>query len=470
MKTPPQSSCPFHAGGHPPASPKPSSGSWPPGPEAGLTGWGLLTQLSRDLMGTLAGWQREFGDLVHVRTWPEHQVIVSDPHLARELLVNQADSLRRWERALSVYGRVHGHSVLIAEGEAWREKRQALQPDFTRKSVQAFSPSIEAAARRAFEQWPDRRDAWPIESELTSVTMEVILRMMFSSGVGSEAREAEEAVHTLMVASTEELWRPASLPDWVPWQRKRRRARLLMNGLIERHLQARLRLPADAWPEDLLSRLLRLHLQQPKSWPLQAVRDECKTAFLAGHETVAASLSWWAWCMASHPDIQEKARAEALAAWPGEESADADLSALQYVSQTLLETMRLHPAVPLLMSRRAVKPVTLGDWTFPAKTVFMVPMQLMQHDERWFPEPLSYRPERFDPDAARPQQGTYLPFGGGPRVCLGQHLAVAEMTLVAAQLLCRYRLSAPAGMAPPRAVFHVSQRPSVPLALDIARI
>lgn len=314
--------------------------------------------MSRDLMGTLAGWQREFGDLVHVRTWPEHQVIVSDPQLARELLVNQADALQRWERALTVYRRVHGHSVLIAEGQAWREKRQALQPDFTRKSVQAFSPSIVEAARRAFEQWPARHAAWPIESELTSVTMEVILRMMFSSGVGSEAQQAEEAVHTLMVASAEELWRPASLPDWVPWQRKRRRARLLMNGLIERHLQARLAMPQDAWPEDLLSRLLRLHLQQPQSWPLQAVRDECKTAFLAGHETVATSLTWWAWCMASHPEIQERAREEALAALSG--GGQADPAALQYVSQTLLETMRLYPAVPLLMSRRALKPVTLA--------------------------------------------------------------------------------------------------------------
>ncbi len=470
MKTSSDSSCPFHAGGQPPVPTQHPIGRWPPGPRSGLTGWGLLGQMSRDLMGTLAAWQREFGDLVHVRTWPEHQIIVADPQLARELLVNQADALQRWERALSVYRRVHGHSVLIAEGQAWRDKRQALQPDFTRKSVQAFSPSIVEAARRAFAQWPAGDKAWPIESELTSLTMEVILRMMFSSGMGDEALQAEEAVHTLMVASTAELWRPASLPDWVPWQHKRRRARLLLNGLIERHLQARLAMPQDAWPDDLLGRLLRLHRQHPQDWPLQAVRDECKTAFLAGHETVAASLVWWSWSMAAHPEIQERARAEARAAWPGAEDDAVEMSALQYVSQTLLESMRLHPAVPLLMSRRAVKPVTLGAWTFPVRTVFMVPMQLMQHDARWFPEPLAYRPERFDPDAAKPPQGAYLPFGGGPRVCLGQHLALAEMTLVAAQLLRRYRLSIPDGALPPKPVFHVSQRPDQPLRLRIERV
>ncbi|MEO9382978.1 cytochrome P450 [Chromobacterium phragmitis] len=469
MKTT-SSSCPFRPGGQPASQPNPQAGAWPPGPKPGLMGWRLLSRMSRDLMGTLADWQREFGDLVHVRTWPEHQIIVCHPQWARELLVSQADALQRWERALFVYGRVHGHSVLIAEGEAWHQKRQALQPDFTRKSVQAFSPSIIDAGKQAFAKWPERDDAWPIERELTSLTMEVILRMMFSSGVGEEAQQAEDAVHTLMVASTDELWRPFSLPDWMPWQRKRRRARLVMGELIERHLQARLAVPPDAWPEDLLSRLLRLHLEQPEEWPLQAVRDECKTAFLAGHETIAASLGWWSWSMASHPDIQQRAREEAIAAWPGDEHGEMDLSALQFVSQTLLESMRLYPAVPLLMSRRAIKPVAIGDWTFPARTVFMVPMQLMQHDERWFPEPRRYRPERFAPEAGRPQQGSYLPFGGGPRVCLGQHLAMAEMTLVAAQLLRRFRLSIPAGAQPPRPVFHVSQRPDKPLALAIARL
>ncbi|POZ60985.1 cytochrome P450 [Chromobacterium alticapitis] len=469
MKKPLQS-CPVHAGSDKPASVNHPVGSWPPGPDAGLTGWGLLSQMSSDLMGTLEAWQREFGDLVHVRTWPEHQVIVSDPQLARELLVNQADSLQRWERALAVYRRVHGHSVLIAEGQAWRGKRQTLQPDFTRKSVQAFSPSILEAGRQAFDHWPRDEASWPIESALTSLTMEVIIRMMFSSGMGEDAAQAEKAVHTLMVASTDELWRPASLPDWMPWQWERRRARLLLNALIERHLQARLAQSPDDWPEDLLSRLLCLHRQQPQDWPLQAIRDECKTAFLAGHETVAASLVWWAWCMASYPAAQEKARTEAAAAWPGEEDGMVDMTALRYVSQTLQESMRLYPAVPLLMSRRAIQPVSLGGWTFPVRTVFMVPMQLMQKDARWFPEPLAYRPERFDPQADKAPQGAYLPFGGGPRVCLGQHLAMTEMTLLAAQLLRRYRLALPDGAPPPRPVFHVSQRPKLPLALRIERI
>ncbi|POZ61861.1 cytochrome P450 [Chromobacterium alticapitis] len=467
MKTPSSSKCPFHAAAESPAAILRPAGSWPPGPAGGLTGWRLLPEMRRDLPKALAAWQREFGDLVHLHTWPEHQIVVSDPRLARELLVGQADALERWERARRIFGRIHGDSVLVAEGDAWRAKRQALQPDFTRKASQHFAPAIGELARQKLAQWPERCERWPIEGELTSLAMDVIMRMLFSSGIGEDARQAERASHELMAASNGEFYWPFSLPDWVPWQRGRRKARLALEGLIERHLQARLRLPMEAWPEDLLSRLLRLHLRQPQAWTLQAVRDECKTTFLAGHETVAATLTWWAWCLAANPGAQAAARAEARLAAP---AGASEPQALPYLTQTLQETLRLYPAAPVLISRRAIKPVVLDGWSFPVGTLFMTPIQLMQHDARWFPDPLSFRPERFDADAGRPLLGAYLPFGAGPRVCLGQHLALAEMTQIAAQVLRRFELSVPDGMAAPEPAFHISQRPSLPLSLRIARV
>nr|WP_231137391.1 cytochrome P450 [Chromobacterium paludis] len=424
--------------------------------------------MSRDLPGALAEWQSEFGDLVHVRTWPEHQVVVSEPRLVRELLVSQAGALVRWQRARRIFSRIHGHSVLTAEGEAWRNKRQALQADFTRQAAQAFSPAILAATEQALSAWPEQDDRWPIERALTSLTMDVIMRMLFSNGIGEDARRTEQAAHALMVASNAEFYQPFSLPDWMPWQRGRRQARQVLERLIEDHLQTRLRLAREAWPEDLLSRLLRLHLQQPQAWPLQAVRDECKTTFLAGHETVAATLTWWAWCMASHPEAQAAARAEARQFAPEQAMGQAG-APWRYLVQTLQETLRLHPAAPILISRRALQPVTLGDWRLPAGTMYLVPVLLMHHDARWFPQPRSFRPERFAPEAARPPLGAYLPFGSGPRVCLGQHLAMSEMTLIAAQLLRRYELSVPEGQAAPEPAFYITRRPREPLRLRIRR-
>jgi cytochrome P450 len=468
MKTTTPPSCPYHAGAAsaPPAVHPP--GAWPPGPPPGLTGWQFLRQMKADLFGTMGAWRRTYGDMVHVRIWPEHQVLVSDPQLVRELLVEHHDALVRWERAIEVFAQVHGHSTLTSEGAAWRTKRQALQPPFAPKPVQAFVPAIAAAADAAFAQWPADADAWAIQSAFTSLGMDVILRMMFSSGISADAREAELAVHAASVAGNAEMYWPASWPDWMPWKGAKRRAIATLDRLIDGHVAARMRLPQAEWPQDLLTRLLALHVADPQAWPLRAVRDECMTAFLAGHETTAATLTWWAWCMAAHPSAQAAARAEVDMVLQGRAPVAADLPALDYLGRSLQETLRLYPAAPVLISRRARRPVMLGGWQLPARTIFAVPLQLMHHDARWFPQPQAFRPERFADGAPAIPRGAFMPFGTGPRVCLGQHLALAEMTVIAAMFLQRYSLDVPAGMAPPRPVHNITLRPQTPLTLRLA--
>ena len=427
--------------------------------------------MSHDLLGTLAAWQREFGDVLHLRVWPEHLIVVADPELVRDLLLTQHATLIRWERAIHVFAELHGHSVLMAEGQTWAHKRQALQPRFTPKAVQAWVPTMADAAVQAFGQWPLNAPHWPIESALTSLTMDVIMRMLFSSAIGADARSAEQAVHTVSAAANAEFYWPvswpASWPAWLPGHRSKRQALATLKSLVERHLQTRLQMAHDAWPDDLLSRLLQLHHEDAIAWPLQAVRDECMTTFLAGHETLAATLTWWAWCMAANPVAQTAARAEVQQQLQGRAPNANDLAALPYVVQTLKETLRLYPAVPLLFSRRATSPLNLGPWQVPARTLLMVPVQLLHHDPRHFPNPLAFQPERFAPDAAEFARGAYLPFGTGPRVCLGQHLAMAEMTLIAALLLQRCTLCVPQGMAAPEPVMQVTLRPRQPLHLQV---
>ena len=424
--------------------------------------------MSHDLLGTLTDWQRTFGDVVHLRIWPEHQIIVTDPQLARELLVTQHDALIRWERGMRVFSQLQGHSVFTAEGEAWRGKRHALQQGFSPKAVQAFASTIACATGQALAGWPMRARNWPIESALTSLAMDVIVRMMFSSDIGDDSRRAEKAVRTVMAVASAELYWPASWPHWVPWKGVKRQVLATLNGLIDHHLQARLTSPHEAWPDDLLTRLLRLHRDDATAWPLRAVRDECMTIFLAGHETVAATLTWWTWCLAANPAAQTAAREEVRRVLQGRVPDAHDLPAMPYLTQTLQETMRLYPAAPVLNSRRSTRPITLGAWQIPPRSLFMVPVQLMHHDPRWFPEPLAFRPKRFGPDAPAFPRGTYLPFGTGPRVCLGQHLAMTEMMVVAAMVLQRFSLSVPDGMTAPKPVFNVSLRPQQPVHLQIS--
>ncbi|TFV98673.1 cytochrome P450 [Oxalobacteraceae bacterium OM1] len=468
MNTPTSPRCPFHAGTDLPAPALQPPGAWPPGPPPGLTGWSLLRRMSRDLFGALSEWKQAYGDVVHLRMWPEHQIVLTDPQLARELLVEHHDALIRWERGIEVFSQVHGRSVLIAEGAPWRSKRQALQPNFTPKAVQAFVPTITGAVGKALCDWPARDARWPIESALTSLTMDVILRMLFSSEVDADARKAEQAVHEISVAGNAELYWPASWPDWMPWKRAKRRAIAVLDSLINRHIAARLQVERNAWPVDILTRLLELHRDDPAAWPLRAVRDECMTTFLAGHETAAATLTWWSWCMAANPAVQAKAKEEVAVRLQGRMPTAADLPALGYVTQTLQETLRLYPAAPVLLSRRSTRPITLGGWQLPARTIFAIPVQLLQHDARWFPEPQEFRPERFATDAPGHPRGALMPFGTGPRVCLGQHLAMTEMTVIAAMILQRFTLTAPEDMAAPRPAFNISLRPDAPLRLQVS--
>jgi len=471
MKTSMTPECPHHAAlrDTPPPAMQHPPGSWPPGPAPGITGWGLLRSMSRDLLGTLDTWRKQHGDIVHLRIWPEHQVIVTDPALVRELLVTQHEGLVRWERGIQVMSQLHGRSVLTAEGPLWRARRQALQPGFTPKAVQSFVPVIAAAAEKALTQWRAGGEGWPIETAFTSLGMDVILRMMFSSEIDADARQAEQAVHTVSVAGNAEMFWPASWPDSVPWKKTKRRAMAVLRRLIDRHVTARLALARADWPADLLTRLLTLHLDDPKAWPLQAVRDECMTAFLAGHETAAATLAWWSWCMAANPAAQAAAREEVDAVLQGRPPTAQDLPQLARLTRTLQETLRLYPAAPVLLSRRSQGPVSLGGWQFPARTMFTVPVGLMQRDARWFPEPDAFRPERFADGAPGIARGAYLPFGTGPRVCLGQHLALAEMTVVAAMFLQRFSVRPVEGMAPPEPVLNITLRPREALRLVLER-
>ncbi len=445
------------------------AGPWPPGPRPGLAGWRLLGPMARDLPGALAAWQQRHGDLVHLRIWPEHAVVLYDPQLVRELLLEEHDALIRWERGVRAFAQIHGQSVLTTEGDAWRSRRQALNPGFAPKAVQAFAPLITATAAQSLARWPRTHAHWPIESRLAEMTMEVILRMVFSGSHDEDASAIEQAVRITSASTHAAFYAPASLPDWLPWKHRQRRARLFLQTMIDQQVQARLAVARDAWPQDLLSRLLASRPDFSAS-SLRDVRAECMTLFLAGHETTAATLTWWAWCMAANPDAQARARATVRSALaPDMPTIDA-LQHAGYLFQTLKETMRLYPAAPMLMSRRATRSLRLGGWTFPARTLFMIPVQAIQGDLRSFPDPQRFRPERFAKQAPDIPRGAYFPFGAGPRVCLGQHLAMTEMGLLAALLLQRFEFTVCKDAPPPRPVLNITLRPAQALRLAIRRI
>ena len=200
------------------------------------------------------------------------------------------------------------------------------------------------------------------------------------------------------------------------------------------------------------------------------IRDQCMTMFLAGHETTATGLIWWGWAMAAHPEIAKRAAQEVDEVLGGRMPGYADLPRLSYITQTVKETLRMFPPAASLFTRQAIEDVRIGPWMLPKGSMALITPIVMHHDARWFEDPERFDPDRFSPERAeRIPRGAYLPFGVGPRVCIGNNFALMEMSLIAAMLLQRFELRLPAGSAPPKPMLTVTLRPEDGMHLLLER-
>lgn len=436
-----------------------------PGPRTPWWGLPKLAAMRRDYLGTVAA-QQAFGDLPRLRLLHVRSVDVFDPDLLRELMVDHADALIRWERGPEVFADGLGQSVLVTEGALWQRQRRMLMQAFTPRKVAGYAGlMLQATDLGLAELRPGEvaMDAW-----LSRLAMDVISRTLFSQPISGDTQAAAAAVQVLSETALAEMFWPLTLPDWLPLPGKaaKRRAYRLISGLIRTRIVDH---NHQAGRDDLLG-MLRAVRDDATGQALsdQEVFDQCMLSFQAGHETTATALCWWADLMARHPQAQARAERELGEVLAGQAPGVDAPQALPYLSATLKEAMRLYPPAAGLMSRRLTRELTLGGVRLPARTLVRITPWVLHRDPRWWPDAAAFRPERFLPDAPPPPRGAYLPFGLGPRVCLGQHFAMLEMTLIAARLLQRFRLS-PGTTQPPRPKLAVTLRPEggVRLRLDL---
>jgi len=447
--------------------------SWNDLPSHPTRWWGLpvLAAMRRDYLAVIAA-QRPLGDLVAQRILGERGVDIFDPELLREVMVDHADALIRWQRGPEVFAELMGQSVLVTEGATWQRQRRMLMQAFTPKRVAGYAALMTEAAVAGLDGVAEGEVA--MDALFSHLTMDVISRTLFSTPIGSDTAAAAHAVQVLSETALAEMFWPFTLPDWLPLPGKaaKRRAQRLMHGLLGGHIDRR-RASGEAKP-DLLGMLMALRDDASggasgEALSTQEVYDQCMVSFQAGHETSATALLWWSWLLAAHPEAQARARAEVDAVLDGRVPTAEDASALPYLSATLKETMRLYPPVAAVMTRRLTREITLGGARLPARTLIRVTPWLLHRDPRWWPDaPLAFKPERFLPGAAHEiPRGAYIPFGLGPRVCLGQHFAVLEMTLIAALVLQRFELSQ-VGAEAPKPRMAVTLRPDGGLKLRLA--
>lgn len=435
----------------------------PPGPPDRWFGIPLLRAMADDYLGFVTSLQRRYGDLTFTRMGGERMVDVFDPELARQVLVDHADDVIRWERGMEIFSQAFGNSVLVTEGDTWRRQRRMLHPAFTPRHVGGLAGLMATAAGRALDDALPRGDGAlvDIEALMTRLTMDVIFRALFGQAADrNEAEAAAWAIQALSRRAFREMFWPLTLPDWLPLPGKaqKRRALRVLHGTVAAQIDGRR--CRGAPPEgDLLGLLLAAQDESASGPTKQEIHDQCLVVFQAGHETTATALAWWSRLVAEHPDVSARLCAEVDEVLGDRTPGSEDIPRLVFLNATLHEAMRLYPPVAALMGRRALRPMTLGDWTLPSGTLLRLTPWVIHRDPRWFPDPDAFRPERFLPGAAAPRKGSYMPFGAGPRVCLGQHFALLEMGIVAAMLLQRCTLVVPTGEPRPEPQLQVTLRP-----------
>ena len=383
-------------------------------------------------------------------------VLVNTPEAVGDVLLAREADFRKGP-ALSVYSRpVLGNGLLTSEGDFHRAQRKLASPAFAHARIKDYAPLVAGAGERTQTEW-ENHSVRNISSDMTRLTLGIVGETLF--GVAGMEQDADALGHALSVSMrhlSDVLRAPIRLPFAFvpPWKRDVVNAHALLNraiyGLIdEKRAKSNNDVGASQTPTDLLARLVAARDDAGHAMDDKQLRDEAMTLFLAGHETTANALAWAAYLLAQNPDVQERMAAEIAAHLGGRTPTYDDLAQLPYTLQVFKETLRLYPPAYALV-RQALRPTVVGGFRVPARAIVLVSPYLLHRRAQAFPDPEVFNPDRFVPenDTAR-HRYDFLPFGGGPRVCIGAAFAQMEGHLLLATLAQRVRFSLPSPNAAP---------------------
>jgi cytochrome P450 len=410
----------------------------PPGPPArGLSG--NLREFSADRLGTLARWAKDYGDLVSVRFGPKRILFANHPDLVEDVLVHQNRKFIKHYR-LRQAKMTLGDGLLTSEGEFWRTQRKLMQPAFHRERIAGFGDLMVDFTERLTASWSDGQTR-DIQADMMRLTLEIVAKALFGAELDGESAEVGAAMETLMRRFMASTSMPIIIPQWLPTPANlhaaaavRRLDRVLYQIIGQRRKSGEDR-------GDLLSMLL--HAQDEESGRRMTdrqLRDECMTLFLAGHETTADTLCWAWFLVSQHPEVEAKLHEELDRVLAGRRPTLADVPQLSYTESVVNESLRLYPPAWML-GREATESLELGGFSVARGTTIFMTTCVIHRDPRWYDDPDAFRPERWaDGLIQRIPRYAYFPFGGGPRICIGNSFAQMESALVLATIARTHRL------------------------------
>jgi cytochrome P450 len=397
--------------------------------------------MRRDPLAFLTRIAREYGDVVRFRLGPVDIYLLNRPEFIRDLLVTDAAAFHKG-RGLERAKRLLGEGLLTSEDPVHLRHRRMMQPAFHQERIAGYGAVMVELGERLASRWQDG-ETRDVSLEMTRLTLAIVGRTLFDADVESESDEIGAALTTSIQLFSSTLTLPFfqvldRLP--LPGNRRFERAKARIDATINRMIAERRRAPGGR--SDLLSLLIAASDPEGEGGRMTdaQVRDEAVTLFLAGHETTANALTWTWYLLSQNPEVEARLHEEVDAVLREREPTVADLPRLAYTETALAESMRLYPPA-WIVGRRALSDYGVGGFEVPKRSIVVASQWVTHRDPRYFPDPERFDPDRFRPEAkARRPKFAYFPFGGGPRVCIGEGFAWMEGVLLLATLARRWRL------------------------------
>ncbi|QDU20275.1 cytochrome P450 [Urbifossiella limnaea] len=421
----------------------------PPGPRGSSWLGGSLRDFTARRLDFFLDVARDYGPLASFRFGPRRMFLASDPALIEQVLVTDAKHYIKHFGA-RMYKPVLGNGLVTSEGEFWLRQRRLSQPAFLKQRVHSYAPAMAELTRRMLADW--RPGKWvDVQYEFSGLTSAIALKTLFGLESTEDRATFVEALREAFDLMSARFRTVLAVPRWVPTpaNRKLKRAIRHLDTVMDGFIAAGKKRAAEREGQgstageavDLLTRLLAARDEDGSAMTPRQLRDEAMTLYLAGHETTALTLSWAWLLLAQNPAAEDRLVAEWKAVLGGRSPTPDDLPNLPYTDAVIAEAMRVYPPV-YLIGREATKELELGGYRVKkGYTIFM--SQWVNHrDPAYFPDPGAFKPERWlDGLAKRIPKYAYYPFGGGPRVCIGNTFALMEAAILLATVGQRYRFT-----------------------------
>ncbi len=392
-----------------------------------------------DILGFLLQCKEEYGDVVQLELGGYETFLLNDPAMIEHVCVTTARNFIKHTFFWRHVRKIFGNGLLTSEGDFWLRQRRLAQPAFHRDRIAAYATTMTEYTERAVAAWRDG-DERDLMREFLDLTLRIVAKFLFDADVSRDVEEVGHAVDTSMREVTARFRRPFPIPDVipVPGNLRYRRAVRRLDRLVDRFIAEHKR--GEHGAHDLLSMLMEARDEDGSALSDKQLRDEAITLLLAGHETTAIALAWTWFLLAQHPRVADTLAAELDGVLGHRSPSFDDVARLPYAEAVVTESMRLYPPIYAL-GREPINDCVIGGYDIPAGSTILMPQWVVHRDGRWFDDPDEFRPERWlDGLAQRLPRFAYFPFGGGPRGCIANRLAMIETVLLLAVMAKRFRV------------------------------